>query len=328
MQNFVTGRTFPRLYLPKAAASNGLGVAYLGNWSEAEDAFGVGEFEAVGGFLEAASGGVEAEDGDDGGVLAGGKEEMAGGVDLEVARGFAAGGDVLQEGGASSLFVAGEDSDAVVAAVGAVNPFARGMDGDFGGGAVAGEGGGKEGDGLDGGEVAVGGVVIEGGEGGGHFAEEIGKAAIGMEGEMARAGAGLAFVEGRIIGSDDTGGGVEVVDEDFVEAEVAIEDVLAGQVGDNAMGVRAFLTLMVGAGTVVLDEIGAGFEGAVRLGGENGHAAAAVVGGENPPAGGIDGDVARTVAAGELAIEEGEHTIGADGKSTDGAAIGALFFAD
>ena len=76
--------------------------------------------------------GVDAE-GDDGvGVLVGGEEPVARGVDGEVARGLAPGGFVAEAGEAAGGLVDGKHGDAVVTAVGAVDRLARRRDVDVG----------------------------------------------------------------------------------------------------------------------------------------------------------------------------------------------------
>ncbi len=73
------------------------------------------------GGVEVAGLGVDAE-GDDGvGVLVGGEEPVARGVDGEVAGGLTPGGFVGKAGEAAGGLVDGEHGDAVVAAVGAVD---------------------------------------------------------------------------------------------------------------------------------------------------------------------------------------------------------------
>ena len=64
---------------------------------------------------------------------------MTGGIDREVARFFAAGGNVSNLGERSFGGIDGEDGDGVVAAVRGVEKFAVGENGDFGGIVAAGE---------------------------------------------------------------------------------------------------------------------------------------------------------------------------------------------
>ena len=112
---------------------------------------------------------------------------------------------------------------------------------------------GKAGDRLERGEGAGGGGVGEGFEGAAHFGEGVGEAAVGAEFEMARTGAGRGGDKRRGGGRERRGGGVEGVGENFVEPEVAHDDVaVVGRDGDG-VGVGGVLTFGVGAVAGVLD---------------------------------------------------------------------------
>jgi len=78
---------------------------------------------------EFSGGGITAEDGDGGGVLVAAKEPLGGGVEGEVARGFAAAGDALDEVELAVFGANGEDGDGVFASVAGVEGEAVGGDG-------------------------------------------------------------------------------------------------------------------------------------------------------------------------------------------------------
>jgi hypothetical protein len=59
-----------------------------------------------------------------------------------------------------------------------------------------------------------------------------------MKGEVARPGAGIQFDEGRVVRSERAFGGVETVDEDFVETKIGREyETIVGRRG-NPVRVR------------------------------------------------------------------------------------------
>ena len=163
---------------------------------------GFGGRDDVADGIERAGGWIDLEDGEGVGILVGGDEEFAGGIDVEVARGFAAGAFVFDVG-EFAVGSDGEGGDGVVAAVGAVNEFAGGMNEDLGG-AVAGNGiaAGQSGDGLEFGEGAFGGIVVEAGDVAGHFVVHVGAFAVGAESEVARAAAGFDGGGGRFVGNE------------------------------------------------------------------------------------------------------------------------------
>src|SRR5882762_8579516 len=76
---------------------------------------------------------VDAEDDNGIGILIFRKKEAAGGIDGEVARFFAAGGVIAGAFEFACRWIDGEHGDGIVAAIGGKEPFARRMEGDFGG---------------------------------------------------------------------------------------------------------------------------------------------------------------------------------------------------
>src|SRR6202022_4976451 len=94
------------------------------------DANGGGGFRDVAGGGQGAGGGIDTEDYDVVGLLVGGEEEFAGGVDGEVARSFAHGRIFVFHLESAFRWVDGEDGDGVdVGAVGGVEEFPAGVHG-------------------------------------------------------------------------------------------------------------------------------------------------------------------------------------------------------
>ena len=267
------------------------------------------EGDGLGGATDAAGGRVAAEDGDGGGVLVAAEEPAFGGVEGEVARGLAAAGDALDEGERAVGGSDAEDDQRVLASVAGVEEVAVERDGDLGGGVFGdGEAGG---DGLDGragvdqqalGRGARAGCGPEEAvDGGVELVDGVEPAAVGVEGDVARAGAGTVVGEergraeaggGGIDGEDGDAVGAEVVDqqEAVVGREVdgvGVGDVLPGGVG-AAMAEAAVLIVDAGYG---LGERAAGQD---AVGGDGG---AVVVGDEGGLAGGVERDVAGAAPA-------------------------------
>ncbi len=82
-----------------------------------EDADGFRGFHGGDGFADFSGFGVEGEDGDGIAVLVAADQPFPGGVDLEMARGFASAGGVLEESEFSCFLIALVNYDGVVAAV-------------------------------------------------------------------------------------------------------------------------------------------------------------------------------------------------------------------
>lgn len=91
---------------------------------------------------------INAEDDDAIGILISGEEPLAGGIEREIARSAAEGGDALDFGEQAGAAMDGEDGDAIVAAIGSVEKFSGGSESDLRRGALAGEALGKRGNGL------------------------------------------------------------------------------------------------------------------------------------------------------------------------------------
>ena len=96
------------------------------------DAHRRGDLDRLAGGPEQAAGRVDVEDGHVVGVLVGGQEAAAGRVDGEASRGLALSGLVAREAEFARQSVDGENRNAVMPAVRAVNELARRVDGDLG----------------------------------------------------------------------------------------------------------------------------------------------------------------------------------------------------
>ncbi len=178
------------------------------DWLSEEGELNGVQRQGLDGAGEAAGALIASEDGDGGGVLIAADKPVAGGIQGEVARGFAAAGYTLQQGEGAGGVVNGKGDKGVFPTVGDVDEAAAGSDGDLSGGVGAAEAGIQGADGVAGvgkeglrreamGDVAAGGVeeelvdvVVKLGDG-------VDPAAVGVEGEVARAGAGAALVDAR-----------------------------------------------------------------------------------------------------------------------------------
>jgi len=132
---------------------------------------------------------VDAENNDGIGVLVFGEEEVACGIDGEVAGFLTASGEVACWSESSLLRIDGEHGDGIVAAIGGKEPFARRMEGDFGGVVAAFVVGWDRGDALRGLDACVW-VPEDVGDGGLQFAEHV-DVVVGTEDGVARAVAGI-----------------------------------------------------------------------------------------------------------------------------------------
>src|SRR4029077_2366742 len=143
-----------------------------------------------------------------------------------------------------------------------------------------------------------------------------------MEGEVARSGTRIQFGEGRSVGRERAFGGVEAVDQDFVEAEIGGEDeaIIGGSA--DPVGVRAFLALFVDAGAGVLHESGGGSEAAAFANRKHSDAPAVVISDQDKLAGFVERDVTRTGALRRSLVEQRKlAAFGVDRKRTDRAAF-------
>src|SRR5262249_43648771 len=119
-------------------------------------------------------------------VLSGDETKLTVGVDVEVARSLDPFGLMASRRQFAVLGIDAEDSDAVMAAIGAIEKLAAGMHHDLRRVAGAGEVLGQGGDRLCFGERALVGVVAESDDGVVQLVDDVSELAVGMEREMAR----------------------------------------------------------------------------------------------------------------------------------------------
>ena len=99
------------------------------------------------------------------------------------------------------------------------------------------------GDRLDRVQASLGSVPGEGGDGVAEFTDDVDESMVGMERQMARAGAGFGFGEGRIVGRYGCGCGIELKDQDLIGPEVAADCPMVGWIDIERMRVRPGLPL-------------------------------------------------------------------------------------
>src|SRR5690349_296186 len=75
-----------------------------------------------------------------------------------------------------------------------------------------------------------------------------------MEGHMPRSGASLNLGERRIIRSERSGTCVESIADQFIESKVSRNGKAVVASGLDPMGVRSFLTFLIGSRSIVLHE--------------------------------------------------------------------------
>ena len=126
-----------------------------------DDADGFTDGEGGSGAGEGAGGGMDGVDDDGITFLMSGDEPFPFVVDIEITRHLAAAGSCFFEGEFTGGGMHAESGDAIVAAVGSVDPFAGRMDGDVGGAVGLGGAGGQGAHGGTGFEFTVGGVERE-----------------------------------------------------------------------------------------------------------------------------------------------------------------------
>ena len=290
---------------------------------------GLRDLDARSGRLQGAGLGVDPEDDDRVAVLIGRQEEPAGGVDVEVPGGPAAGRAVAGGREGPGPLVDREDRDAVVPPVRAVEEAAGGVDVDVGGGVLAVESFGEGRDRRRRRQGAGLGVEVERGDGGGHLVDHVGVPAVGVEGEVPGAGAGLDRGRGWVVGGQGAGLVVEPVDEDAVEAEVGGHREAAAGVEIDRVGVRTVLAAGVGAAPPVLLDVAGGLQRAARADRQDRDGAAAVVGDQGVSPLAVDDDVAGARASGRLEVDRRQRPAGrVDGEGSHGASRSALDLGD
>src|SRR5271157_4985384 len=257
--------------------------------------------------LETAGRRVNPEDDDRVGILVFGQKVLARGVDCEVAWVLAQRGLVSRGRELAGGRINREDRDAVVAAIRAVEELAGGMDLHLGGVALALETRRQRGDRLDLGESAPVGIVSKGSHRVGHFADDVAEAAAWVKREMARARAQRNGREGWVVRGQRTLAGIELVDENPVQAEVGRDGKPVGLVEVDRMGMGALLPAGVNALALGLDERRGRAQSSIGLDRQAGNAAAAVIGHQDILACPIDGQVAGATANRGLLVQQREY---------------------
>ena len=141
------------------------------------------------------------------------------------------------------------------------------------------------------GKGSGGGVPTVEGDGGVEFVDAVRVFAVGVEGGVARAGAGGCLEEGWIVGGKFGSGGVELVDHDAIGAEVVDEGEAVVGGDDDAVGVGGFLAGLDGAVAGELDVRDEFAELAVDGDCAGDYGAGTVVGGDEAAAGMVDDSV-------------------------------------
>ena len=217
-------------------------------------------------------------------------------------RRLVAGGRELPGGG-----VDGEDRDAVVAAVRAVDELPVRTDRDLGGVGLRGKAGGDGRERLQFRGRTRRGVVRERRDRGLHLVDDVQVAPVGMEGGVTRPCPGREPGRPRLVGREAARGRVEPVDEHLVEAQVGDERESIRLVEAHPVRVGALLASRVRSMPLVLHERRGRAQAAVGLNGQHGDAAPAVVRDEDEAAPGIEREVARRAAAGGLLVQGRER---------------------
>ena len=110
------------------------------------------------------------------------------------------------------------------------------------------------------------------------------------------------------MGSESALGGIQLVNQHFVESEIGGVGVLIVWGDVDGMSVGATLSLRQMHGTRMLVEGAGGLEGTVGIEGKGGDTAAAVIGHQDTLTGFVDGEMAWTTASGREFVQLGELT--------------------
>ena len=149
-------------------------------------------------------------------------------------------------------------------------------------------------------------VPGEGDDRAGHLVDEVDVAPGGLEGEVARPGAGSNLGERRIVRLQRAVLRVEAIDEDLVETEIGHEGEAIGRVDPDAVRVGLCLALGIDAAALMLDRGGALAEAPIRVEPDDRDAAALVVGDQDIAVRRIERDVARVGAPARLLVDQRE----------------------
>ncbi len=140
------------------------------------------------------------------------------------------------------------------------------------------------------------GIIAEGGRLGGELEAGICKLSGRVKCKMTRSAAGLDRNERGIVRGEDSRGGIKLINQNLVEAEIGHEGIAPGRVQDNRMRMGCGLSSWNHTGTGVLVKGGDGFYGSVFCQRQGGTASAAIVGDEYIASRRVDGEVARAGA--------------------------------
>ena len=263
------------------------------------------------------------EDGDRPRALVAGEDPPAGRVDREVPRVLPADAHVPRRREAAGRLVDGEDGEAVVAAVRAVDEAAVGRYRDLGRRARPGEARGQGAHRLERREGALVRVVGEGSDRREELVDHVEVRPGRVERQVAGPGSGGEWR--RPVGLERALRGVEAVDEDPVGPEVGREGEALGGIEVDAVSVRLLLPARVRAGALVGAHRRGGLQATVGPDGQDRHGAAAVVRDEDVSARLVHDEVAGPRPFRRLLVEEREITgLRVDREGAHRARLGAL----
>ena len=254
-------------------------------------------------------------------------EPFAGRIEADVAGDLAFDGDVLNDRELSCGGIAGEDGDGVMRAVADVNETTVRMRDRLGGAEslFAAIGFRQRGNGFDFGERTFFGVVGEDGFGHGHFVVHEDVFAARVKREVTRATTSGHFGKGGIIRDHLACGGVDLVDEHLVQAEIACEGEAVVGAEVHRMRMRPGLTLRISPRAFMLEETRGLRDGTVVFDRIGSDAAAAVVRDRGQLARFIDVHMAGAGTDSARLIDRREFAGGlVDGEGTDAAALFAV----
>src|SRR5581483_10424068 len=192
------------------------------------------QFEHLAGGSQASTVQVNPKDDDVIGFLVGREQKPTGRVDGKVAGRFAAGRDV------------------VGTAIGGIEKLARRMHFNFGGIIAAFKFLRKGRNCFEAAQRSSARVVAEFGNAPAHFIDDIDEPAVGMKYEMPGAGGWRDLAIGWIVGRQASLGGVELIDEQFVQAEISCERIAVISSQLNLVSVWALLALRIRTVSLVL----------------------------------------------------------------------------
>ena len=234
------------------------------------------------------------------------EQPAAGRVNRKVARRAAHRGLMFDEREPAGFLVHRKNGDAVVPAIRAVEKFPVWMQRDFGGSVVRRKILRQRGNGLHLGHRRVRGGVAEHGDRAAHFIDDVNEFSIMRKNQMARAGAGCHGRKRRFVRSEFGIRRVEVVYENLVQTEIAIEREAVVRRRQNEMRMRPGLTFWIRAGAGVLNGSRRFTQTAIGVNRQRGDAARAVICDHQAFACGVHGDMARAAAAGKLLVQQRE----------------------